>query len=433
MKLTSVTIGRCASVVLAGLTVVSTAVAQNQAAVGRGDAPADVARATDVVDADVAPFRRELLRLAFGAASKFPSKPHHKNRGRAQELVVVACFELDLPKLALAFAPDVEGWRRGVAYADYAYWAARHGASPAHVEQHLKLAEKVVAEQEGDPHAQEWRADKIKLKMARALHALGRQDAVDALVGSIGAISGGAVDTDWARTMSSRTVSLSRVEAKAELARLVDGFDALALGGQYTSLLTVSAMHGEFFEDLELRRELELLLIERFVKMPPNLRLDALAPLVEHYVSHRNLDGGREVLRRMTEIVEAARWRVEDLMPQLGRIAELRIRIGDRDRARAELDQAVADYFDGRDGIVDIYRCETLRALALAYHALGDIERADGLLQTALEEALENPNSRPRCFDLVETCVALATRGIEPSDTLGSRLQEVSEGLGQPW
>src|SRR5262245_46132888 len=46
------------------------------------------------------PAQRDLLQLAFDAASSFPLDPHTRNRSRAQDEVVAACFELGQPDLA---------------------------------------------------------------------------------------------------------------------------------------------------------------------------------------------------------------------------------------------------------------------------------------------------------------------------------------------
>ena len=55
------------------------------------------------------------------------------------------------------------------------------------------------------------------------------------------------------------------------------------------------------------------------------------------------------------------------------------------------------------------------------------------LLAQVIEEGMENPNSRPRCDDLVETLVAMAKAGIEPRPALTQRIREIVAGLGEPW
>jgi hypothetical protein len=104
-----------------------------------------------------------------------------------------------------------------------------------------------------------------------------------------------------------------------------------------------------------------------------------------------------------------------------------------RARARAELEAALRSWHEERDAIVDIYRAGTLRPLAFACYTIGDPEQAEQLLALALEEGQVNPNSRPRCDDLVATCVALATRGIDPAPATWERLREIRRGLGNPW
>ncbi|HEU4420792.1 MAG TPA: hypothetical protein VFT55_17775, partial [Planctomycetota bacterium] len=126
-------------------------------------------------------------------------------------------------------------------------------------------------------------------------------------------------------------------------------------------------------------------------------------------------------------------WRPADHVPVLARLCELRGRAGEVDQARADAEAAMAIYQRERDGIVDIDRAETIRPLAIAWHALGEVTTADGLLALALEEAIENPNSRPRADDFVDTAVAMARNRIEPSPALLIRMREICEGLGNPW
>lgn len=388
--------------------------------------------AKEVEDAGVAPFQRELLTLAFEAASKFPTFPHSKNRGRAQEEVLVACFELGLPKLALQFAPDTEGWRRGLAYADYAYYCAKQGVTK-NVDRYLELAEAVASEESADPNAQQWRIDKVRLKIARAHAAMGRMEKAEEIGGAIEATSKGAVDANWSQTVSSWVAEMDLEQAREELAGITQTFENQSLGEQYSSLLVLSALHGRFFSDEAFRAELEERLLVRFFKLPPNLRLDAIAPMVGHYLDAEDLDGARNVIVRMAEILDGARWRTEDKVPQMARIAELHVDTGDEERARQELQQALELYQSGREDIFDINRCESLRPIALGFYKLGDREQGEGLLAVAVEEGVENPNARPRCDDLVATCVALAARGVEPSPALMARLREISAGLVDPW
>jgi len=386
----------------------------------------------ELTDTPIAAYQRELLTLAFDAASKFPSQPHAKNRGRAQDLVVAASLRLEQPLLALRFAPDVEGWRRGVAFADVAWCAAKAG-DERRARMLVEQARSVLTEHDKDPNAQRWRSDKIRVKIARALATLGDGEESTEELARVAPSSTGAVDADWTTTLAERVKAMNLAEAHKELQRITETFLAQALGEQFTSLMLLSAIHGRFFRDEELRKQIEERLFVRFHKLPTKLRLDAIAPLVGHYVDNGEVNGGRDIVTKMTELLGQFRFRTEDRIPQLARIGELRKLCSDEGRAQVELVAALKDYHDNREEVVNIYRCETLRPLALAWHSVGDKQRAMDLVSLALEEALENPNSRPRCDDLVETCIALAEHELEPSAELWQRLREIKEGLSTPW
>ncbi|MCK5945435.1 MAG: hypothetical protein KAI24_25820 [Planctomycetes bacterium] len=392
------------SIVPVLMTLAFAACGQPEPAAATATAPrATAPAAREVVDAELAPYRRELLQLAFDAASKFPRFPHHKNRGRTQELVLEACFELGLPKLALHFAPDAEGFRRGLAYADFAFHSARQGVL-RDVDRYLRLAEQVIAEESAAENVQAWRVDKVRLKVARALAAAGRSDQAGEVAATIDAASRGAVDAGWTATVASKVADLTLAQAEQHLEDITDSFAGQSLGEQCTSLAVLGALHGRFFAAAELRAAVEERLLDRFVKLPARLRLDAIEPLVGHYLANERPDGARDVVVRMAELVASVpRWRPEDKLPELARIAALHGELGDVERARRELEQALAYYHEHRDEIFDVYRCDALRPVALAFHAIGDRQRGLDLLALGVEEAVENPNSRPRCDDLVET------------------------------
>jgi len=85
------------------------------------------AAAVSPVDAPLEAYQRELLEIAFEAASAIPSDPHIKSRSQAQAAVVTACLELNQPQRALGYIERIDDWRRGTAYADLARHCMRGG------------------------------------------------------------------------------------------------------------------------------------------------------------------------------------------------------------------------------------------------------------------------------------------------------------------
>ncbi|MBL8754437.1 MAG: hypothetical protein JNK15_14130 [Planctomycetes bacterium] len=378
------------------------------------------------------PSQAELLQIAFDAASAFPIDPHGKNRSRAQEVVVVACFELGQPDLALGYGTRIADWRRGIAYADYAFGMARRGDAQR-AREYIALAQGVIAEEKAVPESQAWRSDLIALKCARAFARLGDDAAATTAAAGIDAASAHAVDGGWADTAADRVERITEQGVAAELAAIDEAFPAMSIGQQSVALATLARVHAKFFSDATTRRFCEERVAERWVKLMPGLRLEALATMVQTCFDRKEIEAGRKLLAVMREIVAAHTWRPEDKAPWTGRLVELTFAGGETERAKADADAALAAWHRDREQVVNIWRAETLRPLALAFHALGDTTRCDELLGLVLEESLENPNSRPRCDDLVDTCVDLARRAIVPSAAVLDRIREIQRGLKAPW
>ncbi|MBL8734387.1 MAG: hypothetical protein JNN13_18570 [Planctomycetes bacterium] len=380
----------------------------------------------------LATWQRDLLQLAFTAASKFPLQPHIRNRSRAQLQVVDTCFELDAAELAVGFARDIADWRRGAAYADFATWCGRRGDRPRAL-RYLQLVDDLLLDEQVGKPAQEWQRDFVVLKQARAWAALGEAAKADAAMQSIDPDSTHAVDPDWARTAADRVAGMTIEQGRATFAGIDREFPAMTLGQQGTALETIASLHARFYADEALRRLAEDRLTRVFDKLPPKLRLDAITRLVRTAAANSDAANAQRLVADMQRVVEGFQWRAEDRVPELARIAELRCLAGLPDRGRAELDAALADYHEHRDEIVDIYRAATLRAVALAFFAIGELGKAHDLLASVFEEGMENPNSRPRCDDFVATCCLMARRGVEPRAAMWTRLREIVEGLGEPW
>jgi hypothetical protein len=132
-------------------------------------------------------------------------------------------------------------------------------------------------------------------------------------------------------------------------------------------------------------------------------------------------------------MIESGRWMPDDKVTLLGRTARVRGLAGDTERARAAADAAMELFGAERQKIVNIDRAAALRPVAEAYQAIGDAAAALGVYKKAVEEGVENPNSRPRAQDLSATCCSMALRGLEPDAELWDRIHHIREGLGEPW
>ncbi|MCB9896920.1 MAG: hypothetical protein H6825_02835 [Planctomycetes bacterium] len=388
----------------------------------RGAPAAKAQDATSAVDAPLGVQRLELLQVAFDAASAMPLEPHLKDRSRAQESVVDACLELDQPTLARRFSDGIANWRRGIALADHAAWSARHGVHDgldAQLESALDIA------RGDDPELlQDWRRDRIRAHVAQARLLLGED-----VTGLTEHLSDSEIGLLW--VARAETVGADGVGA------FLDELDASLTAGTLdrvrNALTACLEVRKRFDDDAALRARIGEAFDAAAPKLPRGMAIDLEFQLARIALDHGDLPGAQKALADARAMVQGARWTAEDHVPLLARLGALRFLCGDREQGRVEVDAARVIYDDERKTIVDIFRAGALRPLAEAYLDLGDVDAAREIYSLALDEAVVNPNSRPRAEDLVEICLSMARRDFDPGAALLDHVHAVRGGLADPW
>jgi tetratricopeptide (TPR) repeat protein len=393
-----------------------------------GDAEAGAANTSStsskaIADEPIASYRTDLLDLAFRTASAFPTMPHLKNRARAQETVVDACFELDQPRRALGYVERIDNWRRGAGYAEFALYSARQGNTDE-VDHYLDLAEHVAlaAEQEEE---QEWRRDRILSRMAQTQLVLGNVHEATRIGANVGE----------SEALELRELSAELLGKDAVKSHL-DALDAAATKSDTdlhrNSLLACVRLAGVLYSDREQRQQLEQKVLDSWGRLPAQMRLEIIEKMAGQAIEHGDDARALELVEHAAELLELD-WLPGHRAPLMARIAELRWRAGDRERGRREIDEALAVYHESREAIVDVFRREALIPVAEALCTMGDLEAARAVYEQAIDESVINPNSRPRANDLSAICVSMARMGFEPDEAQWARLREVHASLGDPW
>jgi hypothetical protein len=379
------------------------------------------------VDAPLSPARRELLELAFSAASAIPMDPHAKTRSRHQADVLAAGLTLDQPLRARGWADAILDWRRGLALAEYAHWCAGHGAR-AEAERCLPLAAEIADAIVKAEDGQAWRRDRIRSRIAATWLVLGEPAKAAPYASDVEDSETGFVDAAKARLVTDATYAESLVALESVLA--TGGLDAAR-----SALSTLIALHDRFWADEARRTQLEARIRKGpdRIKLPPGIRLELLFELAASAARHQDGAKVRELADAARGIFDEQTWLAEDCVATLATIATVRARGGDVDGARKELEIALARYDAERERIVDIWRARPLRKVAEGFVALGEKDLALATYRRAASEGHVNPNSRPRAEDLVATCLSLALSGCEPDGPSLEQLRALRAGLGQPW
>ncbi len=375
-------------------------------------------------ESGLAPWRLDLLDLAFKAASKMPVQPHIKNRSRAQESVVDACLQLDQPALARAEIPSIGNWRRGAAYADLAFWTVQHDPS-ADVQHDLDQAEEIATRAEKDG-AQDWQRDRIRVKIARTHVLLGQVEAAahfedGALPAEAGKVAAVEAMVGGPDVFDQRIHALDAAVAIGDFDQTQNAIEAC------------TQLYDRVYPDAEKRDIIEKKIKASWGRLPLQLRIDALMQMSGFAADHEDAGKSLQLLDDAQSVLESDPWLPQDQVPLMARLAVLRQRAGDTSKARAQIAAAVELYDASRPKIVDIYRAQALRPVAEAYQSIGDAAAALATCKRVVEEGVANPNSRPRADDVCATCVSMAVHGIEPDAELRARLEQIVKELGVPW
>ncbi len=373
-------------------------------------------------DKPLAEFQIKLLDTAFEVACSIPKEPFVKDRCLAQEKVVDTCLKLDQPIKALLFANQIDDWRRGLCYANIAYYLALKGDTKERIEKGLHLAEQIAALD----HGQKWRSDRIKARIAQVYTVLGQPEKAEPFRKDLVDSESGQVEATEAK-----------ISVQDDFDQHIQTLDGLvALFGFDT---TISALHGyaqlfnRFYDNPERRALAEEKIKKAWTKVPLPIKMDILTELTNIAIAHKDHQKAAELINQMRIFLDEYQWPLENYIPVCSKVIELNYQIGNTQTAKDEAEKLVREYDEKYKGITDIYRAGALRPLAEACRAIGQTDLAMAVYKKALEAGNQNPNSRPRAEDLSATCSSIALSGTEPDDESWNLIHSIQGSLQEPW
>ncbi|MGH2270709.1 hypothetical protein ACQ9LF_02810 [Anaerohalosphaeraceae bacterium U12dextr] len=376
-------------------------------------------QAVSISDQPLAEYQVRLLDLAFQTASAIPKNPHLKDRSRAQEAVVMACLKLEQPERAVRYCEGIDDWRRGLCYAELAFYYAKRGAIET-ARDYLDKAQQICDE------AQDWRKDTIRVKMAGVLVLLGQNDQASQY-------ETGVVDSQKGKVAGIRAMQCDEGAFEEQMQALASlgkegGFDVLQNVQQAYALL-----FNRFYSDTQRRDRIEQQMKSLWNTMPYFVRMELLMTLAGFALNHGDSVKALDLVHEADQLLNESQWRLDHRIFLMASLSAIRFKAGDTTTARHDCDAAQSLFDAQRLSIVNIDRARTLHKLAEAYQVMGDTRTALLVYKKAVEEGVENPNSRPRAEDLSAACCSMALSAVEPDAELWTRLNQIREGLSQPW
>ncbi len=371
-----------------------------------------------VSDEPIAEFQSRLLDMAFEAASQIPAEPFIKDQCRVQQQVADVCLELHQPLRAVKYADQINNWRRGLLYANAAYYLARQDYPAERIRQGLELAEKIAA----IDHGQKWRSDRIKTRIAQTNVLLdNRQQART--------ISRDLQEGDSQQVMET-TAMTGDEDTFDELVKKLD--DAIALENMeitQSALYAYANLYDRYYDNPQRRDLAEQRIKEAGGKIPVLIRLEALFKLIESALKRGDNVNARSLVDQTQQLMDSYQWPLEKKIPLAARIFSFRYRAGDAETARNGVDALLAQYKTDGEKILFTRRVETLVPLAEAYQTMDKPAAALTVYTKALQEAETNFKVNLTAEYLSAICCSMAVKAVEPDAELWDQMHQIHKKL----
>jgi tetratricopeptide (TPR) repeat protein len=376
------------------------------------------AETSALASSTTAPAGLPLLDYAFRFASTIADDP--KDKAKAQELALGDFAAAGALDEAVRRAEGVEGWRRGVVYADLATALAREGRAEEARGLLLK-AEAVRAAVSG------WQNPRISAHVAEALAVLGDGDRARDLVSGLAAEDPGQYAGRSATTEAVGFAVRGDVERAMERLASLSGNDDLDVAWWRTSgYLTLARQDG-----VPRKTRLAALQAARTSadRLPVTRRVEARLGLAEEYARLGRHGDGRKVAAAAAADVETLAGEDPERIPLLTGLGRAWAKVGEAGRAGTALAEAEALVGEA----LSIDRPGLLARVASGYRLIPDGARARQLDERAFAAAEGLALSRPRALALAAICRQMGRDGVALDGPLRSRLDALLAGLGDPW
>jgi hypothetical protein len=360
----------------------------------------------------------EALQYAFKFASAIDPDP--KDKAKAQELVVREYASRGDLDEAISLAAEIDNWRRGVVYADF----ARQLASEGRRDEALELIERARDTQKGIAG---WQNPRISAHIAEALAALGDLAGSRELSAAVAdqdpqAYAGRAVATVATGYAANRNFDA----AIEQLSILTDENDLYETWWRTEGYLELGK--NAAFTDKQRLHALDLAM-ESAAQIAGWKQAQALQGVAAEYDKLGKRKKAREALRQADDVIMAVPPTLSAKAAMLSSLAGAWAKIGERKHAAELLELAEAAVPNN----ITIDRPGVYALLAESYHQMEEWEDTRRLFDIALGSAEDLVNARPRALAAVAICRSMGRSGIELDEATRGRLDALFAGLQDPW
>ena len=360
---------------------------------------------------------REALDYAFRFASAIETDP--KDRAKAQEAVVreyAAAGDIDQ---AVSQAGRIDGWRRGAVMADLAAMLGGQGRGEE-AKRLLEQAE-VAGKAEGS-----WEGQRVTAHVAHALGTIGEGERSRTIATDIATQDRQYAGRSMASIAAGHAAAGEFAKAMEELAKLDKETDFDATWWRTVGYLGVARQKG--LTPRQRKQALEAA-HRSAAGIPGWKRAEALESIAEDLRKAGETAKARGTVKEAEEIILPLPDTMPIKAPLMSNLARAWARLGEKDRARALLEQAEAK----TPSTLVIDQPGIYANVASVYLTLDDASKAMRMYDMALTAAEGLVNARPRALAVVEICRSLGRQGVTIPESMRARLDALLGGLRDPW
>lgn len=360
-----------------------------------------------VSDKALAEFQTQLLEMAFESASAIPEKPYMKDKCKAQEKVVDVCLNLDQPVRAVKYSDSIKNWRRGLCYANTAYYLAEKGYAADQIQKGLELSEQIAA----IDHGQQWRSDCIYARIAQAKQLIDKKQ-------------------QEAHLMQTKVMGADD-ESFCEIVKKLD--DSIAL---MDVDITRNAFDGyaqlfdRYYDNMERRSLAEEKIKTSGGRVPVVIRVEMLIKIARIAMDHEDFEKALFLTDDTQELMNQYSWPLEKKIPVMSNILTIRFKAGETEQSLADAEVLLELYEADSSQILFTRRVETLLPLAESYQAMGKSELALPVYKKIVQEIGPNYGVKLCAESVSAVCCSLAVNAVEPDAELWQHLWNINNALG---
>jgi len=364
-----------------------------------------------------APAGMEAFDWAFRFASAIHSDP--KDMARAQGNVVDDLAEAGHLDEAIRRAEQIEGWRRGTAFADLAARLAER-VRQEEARALLDRVDKIRAGSDG------WEGPRVEAHVAQALATMGDPGRAAEIGGKLAADDRQYQGRSAATTATGLARQGNFAAAMSVLAPLDDNDDIDVAWWRTAGYLAIAKQ-----ERLPADKRREALDAARASaeKVPDWRKMESLQSVAEEYRRIGAPAEARACLKTAEEGLVSLPTTMAIRSPLISNLARAWAKAGDKERARGLLTGAAAHV----DDAMLTERPAIWANLASSYAAVGDEALAWQTFDRALTAAAVLENARPRALGVVSVCRQIGRARLNPPATMQTRLEGLYKGLKDPW